>query len=430
MAVSQVGSTTTSYYVTNGTNGASTSSKTATSSSTTVSSATTRSGSASTTSSATTVSSTTAVSSTTRGSGSASKTSSTTVISSTTSYASATAKTTCSTTVTYSGSSSTAKVSSTTIATVEPTVNNKGGASASTTAIIEGDKYKGLTGSSLLFNISMDHFGFSGVESSNMFKLYEGILNNYGEDANYQFARVIASCTYGDQQMWRASAGLMDTTIVDIFMLYNGLTIEEASSLKKALQNQALVVSNDKDKFAEIIYDEKEYNACGKTEKERIDYLYNQFEGSVDFTHMFATIASSLYENKDTYMHKIALDLCTDDLTLEEASGYGGDIFGVSYEGMKEPSLNNSDYMADLDAVNIYARIDSSTNIMEAMLEYYSDLTNGKTNRATEFVENLGGEAGLEDLRNRIEVYDKNKDASIAWKFYNSIANDSEVLLN
>lgn len=134
MAVSQVGSTTTSYYVTNGTNGASTSSKTATSSSTTVSSSTTRSGSASTTSSATAVSSTTAVSRTTKASGSASTTSSTTAISSTTSYASATAKTTCSTTVTYSGSSSTAKVSSTTVATVEATSTNKVGASASTTA--------------------------------------------------------------------------------------------------------------------------------------------------------------------------------------------------------------------------------------------------------------------------------------------------------
>lgn len=134
MAVSQVGSTTTSYYVTNGANGASASSKTVTSSSTTVSSTTTRSGSASTTSSATAVSSTTAISRTSKGSGSASTTSSTTAISSTTSYASATAKTTCSTTVTYSGSSSTAKVSSTTVATVEPTVINKVGASASTTA--------------------------------------------------------------------------------------------------------------------------------------------------------------------------------------------------------------------------------------------------------------------------------------------------------
>ena len=128
MAVSQVGSTTTSYYVTNGTNGASTSSKTVTSSSTTVSSATTRSGSASTTSSAK------AVSSTTMRSGSSSATSSATVVSSTTSYASATAKTTCSTTVTYSGSSSTAKVSSTTVVKVEAASTNKTGASASTTS--------------------------------------------------------------------------------------------------------------------------------------------------------------------------------------------------------------------------------------------------------------------------------------------------------
>ena len=107
MAVSQVGSTTTSYYVTNGVNSSSTSRMTSTSSAT-------------------------AVSSTTMKASSASTTSSTTVVSSTTSYASATAKTTCSTTVTYSGASSTAKVSSTTVATVEATSTNKTGVSAST----------------------------------------------------------------------------------------------------------------------------------------------------------------------------------------------------------------------------------------------------------------------------------------------------------
>lgn len=109
MAVSQVGSTTTSYYVTNGANSASTSSMTSTSSATSVSSTTLKVGSASTTSSAT-------------------------AISSATLYASATAKTTCSTTVTYSGASSTAKVSSTTVAIVQATAINKTGASASTTA--------------------------------------------------------------------------------------------------------------------------------------------------------------------------------------------------------------------------------------------------------------------------------------------------------
>ena len=177
MAVSQVGSTTTSYYVTNGANGASASSKTVTSSSTTVSSTTTRSGSASTTSSATAVSSTTAISRTTKGSGSASTTSSTTAISSTTSYASATAKTTCSTTVTYSGSSSTAKVSSTTAATVEATSTNKVGSSASTTAstTISASKISSSTSVTILDKENSTNF------LKGLVDYFKGMLDYYSD---------------------------------------------------------------------------------------------------------------------------------------------------------------------------------------------------------------------------------------------------------
>ena len=184
MAVSQVGSTTTSYYVTNGANGASASSKTVTSSSTTVSSTTTRSGSASTTSSATSVSSTTAVSRTTKASGSASTTSSTTAISSTTSYASATAKTTCSTTVTYSGSSSTAKVSSTTVATVEATSTNKVGSSASTTASATAsvtNKETSIISSETPIYAYLSHMGGEALE------LFENNLDKYGYNKGTTF---------------------------------------------------------------------------------------------------------------------------------------------------------------------------------------------------------------------------------------------------
>ncbi|MBQ9699158.1 MAG: peptidoglycan-binding protein [Lachnospiraceae bacterium] len=106
MAVSQVGSTTTSYYMTTG-----------------ASSSTTASTTASTTSN---VSTSSAIST----SSSVSATSNVGTVSSTTAYSSATAQTTCSTTITYSGSSSTAKVSSTTASTT--VVSNSSGTPAVT----------------------------------------------------------------------------------------------------------------------------------------------------------------------------------------------------------------------------------------------------------------------------------------------------------
>ena len=126
MAVSQVGSTTTSYYAATGASSSTTASTTA---------STTGTSSASTSSAAST-SSTTAVSSTTATSNSASTTSNVGTVSSTTSYSSATAQTTCSTTITYSGASSTAKVSSTTATTATTTTTSTSttGASSSTTA--------------------------------------------------------------------------------------------------------------------------------------------------------------------------------------------------------------------------------------------------------------------------------------------------------
>ena len=83
--------------------------------------------------------------------------------------------------------------------------------------------------------------------------------------------------------------------------------------------------------------------------------------------------------------------------------------------------------MADLDAVNIYNRVSGSTNLMEAMLGYYSDMTNNKTNRAVEFVGNLGVD-GVERLRNQIIEYDVSHNADIAWMFYHSIIEGQNTL--
>ncbi len=58
--------------------------------------------------------------------------------------------------------------------------------------------------------------------------------------------------------------------------------------------------------------------------------------------------------------------------------------------------MGNADYMADLDAVNIANRIENGNDMIDAVSEYYTELENGKTNRAREVKYNIG--EGYEDI--------------------------------
>ncbi len=300
---------------------------------------------------------------------------------------------------------------------------------------IKGDKYAGLKGSSLFCNISRDIFGFSFSESYAMYSLYEGLVKNYGDEkADYQFVRVIASCCegYGDNYAFQQAAGLMASDNVQKFMESNGLSQESAGLLIRAIQNQNLVTSNSPNNFSNIIYKKGNIEECTQAEKDRISELYAQFDGKLDLGHMCATLASYLYEGS-TFIADVGVYLLANDLTLEEAVGYGGDIFGISIIGDGTPSMNSSDYMADLDAKNIYELTSSVTsNIMDNLLQYYSELENGKINRAAEFVDNIGGDEGLKELENKIKEYESSEenDASVAWDFYYSLVSNSNVLLS
>ncbi|MBQ2744805.1 MAG: hypothetical protein IJF37_04215 [Lachnospiraceae bacterium] len=306
------------------------------------------------------------------------------------------------------------------------------GPGSSSDIVVEGDKYVGLTGSSLFCNISSDYFGFSSMESYAMYSLYEGLVKNYGQYAEYQFVRTIASCCegYGDSNLFQIAAGLMSSDYVPNFMIKNGLSEKNAELLIKAIQNQNLVTSTDKDSFANIIYKQSKIEDCTIKQQNRINELYTQFQGKLDFGHMCATLACYLYKG-NTVIADVGVKLFTDGLTLEEAAGYGGDIFGVGLIGNGEPSMNNSDYMADLDAINIKKRYSTTNSIMDVVLEYYSDLKNNKINRADEFVNNLGGQDGLEDLKNKIKDYESSEsnDATVAWSFYDSLVNSSNTLI-
>lgn len=64
-----------------------------------------------------------------------------------------------------------------------------------------------------------------------------------------------------------------------------------------------------------------------------------------------------------------------------------GDVYGTAGNG---PKLTPDDYKADLDAVNLSARLQNSENAIEIMNQYYSGMTDGTGNRAREFATNIG----------------------------------------
>lgn len=74
---------------------------------------------------------------------------------------------------------------------------------------------------------------------------------------------------------------------------------------------------------------------------------------------------------------------------IEAQSGFIGDICGTN--GTK-PSMNQDDYTADLDAVNLYYRYINNRNksLYVLFTEYYNELRIESTNRASEFLLNIG----------------------------------------
>ena len=92
---------------------------------------------------------------------------------------------------------------------------------------------------------------------------------------------------------------------------------------------------------------------------------------------------------------------------MNDYSGYYGDVFGTLFA---LPSLNNDDYLADLDAVNILKRLQNN-DIVEVCENYYQYINEGKINRAYEFTKNIGSGSyavGLNYLVGEANIYADN----------------------
>ena len=129
-------------------------------------------------------------------------------------------------------------------------------------------------------------------------------------------------------------------------------------------------------------------------------------KNKVDFSHMLATISCNLYEGK--YKDIGALGGVSPALhgSIEDYSGYYGDVFGTL---LTPPCLNNDDYMADLDSVNILSSLEDK-NLLDECSKYYASIKNGKINRAYYFTKNIGDgdyNNGIVTLISEANIYAK-----------------------
>lgn len=254
---------------------------------------------------------------------------------------------------------------------------------------------KNMTSEQKLLRNLETQFGFSNEESQLLMDIYQKLKKEYGTDkANKLFWQLLASPAYANTPkklvMWSYTAGLTSEWRVSLGLL--GVTKEKLDALEKMLLNQYTLCAgnyeNPVDYYNNIRKDTTiNWNNLAENEQQRYIDLFNQFNNKVDFSHMAAIIASHMNNAMLEDSLGESIGLFNGVGGLNNNSGYIGDIAGIP--GTK-PSLGNDDYRADLDSVNIFNRISESTNSLEAMNQYFNQLTNGKTNRAEEFVTNIG----------------------------------------
>ena len=261
-------------------------------------------------------------------------------------------------------------------------------------------------------------YGFSQTESEILLKLYASMKKKYGaKKANVEFFKIVASYYYGDQSYgaWQIVAGLYSPNGVNgikvgindklkyILKKY-GLKDYEIDTTQKAIQNQHNF-SNFK-KIQEIDLEEEtdqkldasaakiygkgvKYADLDVEQKSRVRELLSQFGGTIDYSHMAATISAHYTDN-----HGIENE---DDL-----AGWQGDVAGAM--GIS-PSLGNDDYRSDLDAVNIYNLMKNGDSAVSVTNSYYDNVEKIPGYRSYEFVQNIGEGDYTKGMKKLEETY-------------------------
>lgn len=278
-----------------------------------------------------------------------------------------------------------------------------------------------------------EQFGFDRRTGEILFRLYNSMEKSDVKDMNLEYFKLLASFVYtyekvgyDESVLWKifkSGAGPMinvekfkepltklekerKLTLNDLWHFLVGTYSRDR--LENELKRYGLT-EDDISCLRESIEDNYKYSSGEKTEEQTNYEKMKKYSGKIDMAHMSIVMTAILTPDNNAFMKSgDGSGVFNGIYDLRANAGYVGDVYGTAGNG---PKLTPDDYKADLDAVNLSARLQNGGNTIEIMNQYYSEITADTGNRAKEFAANIGhgdykeGIKILKEQAHRHDVY-------------------------
>ena len=295
----------------------------------------------------------------------------------------------------------------------------------------------------------MAEYGFDAETAQQLLTIKQGIDKKFPtssqEFRDYIFLRVVGAAYYDDFRWNETAGGLWQyfyyefvsdpntgqklRTLKPILEIYQelGLKKEKAKELYYNLRLQHELASGEnndsetlkvnspklyetyKKRYSEAYDKEDDFDKFWDT---KLKAYSNNGAGHADFTHQSITMATHLNPNQVQLA-----DLYGGSREhVKDLSGWEGDTTKNATD--KKPSIGEDDYKADLDSVNLIARMQKGQSYDQAITSYYSDLQKDSTQREREFLKNKDWKEVRSTIYSSIlplEIMEKGEDAIKAY---------------
>lgn len=185
---------------------------------------------------------------------------------------------------------------------------------------------------------------------------------------NYEFARIIASTSYAGLQ-WEIAAGVYSRTEELKVLKEIGFSEAAARTLRGSLRKANKDINGNKKSVNDFVH-----------AMASLAVILNPNVGSKSVLRLGTGINVFAFTSPATNVFSFAKASVTDE-NVKSAATYRADI--------ASGSISKADLNADIDAINLFNRLDSGASITTVMNEYANSLKDGG-NRAREIAQSLG----------------------------------------